>query len=444
MRDILIVAIAFGSIPLILFRPWIGVLVWSWLGYMNPHRLTWGFAHDFPFAMIIGSVTLVALVFNSEKKRFPITGLIIVWILWIFWMNVTTQYALFPSNADPEWNRAMKIQLFAIVTILLMCQKMRLNALVWVIVFSLGFYGVKGGIFSILTGGQYLVLGPEGSFIGGNNSVGLALVMTIPLMWYLRMQSDGFLLRWGFLGAMGLTALAIFTTDSRGAFLAIGAMCAFLWLKSKQKVGLGLGIICILTALFFAMPAEWQDRMMGISDYQEDGSAMGRINAWWMAFNLAKDHPLVGGGFGTFRTAMFAIYAPDPEDFHDAHSIYFEVLGEHGFVGLTFFLMLGYLALRTGGRIIRQCRGVDGLQWASDLAAMLQASLVAYLIGGAFLGLAYFDLYYQLIAMLVVTRLLVEDHLKEQQAASGVPGISGIRGFGAAPTDHVPIARSRS
>ncbi len=444
MRDILVVAIAFGSIPFILFRPWIGILIWSWLGYMNPHRLTWGFAHDFPFAMVIGSVTLVALVFNSEKKRFPVTGLTIVWILWILWMNITTEFALFPGNAEPEWARAMKIQLFAIVTILLMCQKVRVNALIWVIVFSLGFYGVKGGIFSIATGGHYLVLGPEGSFIGGNNSVGLALVMTIPFIWYLRMQSDHALLRWGLLGSIGLTALAIFTTDSRGAFLATGAMCAFLWLKSQKKVGLGIGIISVLLALFFIMPMEWQDRMLGISNYQQDGSAMGRINAWWMAFNLAKDHPLVGGGFGTFRTAMFAIYAPNPDDFHDAHSIYFEVLGEHGFVGLGLFILLGSMALRTGGKIIKQCKGIADLKWVADLASMLQASLVGYFVGGAFLGLAYFDFYYQLVALIVVLRVLVEDYLKAQQEAPGGPGIAGVRGFGTVSRDNVPVARSGS
>ena len=129
MRDILVVALVFGSIPFILYRPWIGILVWSWLGYMNPHRLTWNFAFDFPFAQIIGVITLVAIVFSKEKKRFPISALTVVWILWIFWLNVTTYYALFPSFAEPEWDRAMKIQLFAIVTVMVMRQRERVDAL---------------------------------------------------------------------------------------------------------------------------------------------------------------------------------------------------------------------------------------------------------------------------------------------------------------------------
>ena len=63
---------------------------------------------------------------------------------------------------------------------------------------------------------------------------------------------------------------------------------------------------------------------------------MGRINAWTMALNLAKDN-FFGGGFSIYESAVFARYAPDPEA-RAAHSIYFQVLGEHGFVGLFLFL----------------------------------------------------------------------------------------------------------
>jgi len=435
MRDILIAAIVFGSIPFIFFRPWIGVLIWSWLGYMNPHRLSWGFAYDFPFSQLIGVVTLIALLFSTDRKRFPITGLTVVWMLWIVWLNITTIFALFPISAEPEWDRAMKIQLFSVVTILLMRQKERVDVLIWVIVASLGFYGIKGGLFSIMTGGNYLVFGPEGSFIGGNNSLGLALVMIVPLMWYLRLRSENFWIRWGMLGAMGLTALAIFTTHSRGALLAIGGMVIYLWFKSRHKVGLGLGIVVLLPFLFFTMPIDWQDRMLGIAEFQEDGSAMGRINAWWMAFNLAMDRPLIGGGFGTFRVRMFEIYAPVPDDFHDAHSIYFEVLGEHGFVGLAFFLILGYLTFRTGSYIIKRCKGIEELQWAQDIAAMIQVSLLGYAIAGAFLGLAYFDLYYQLIAVMVLIRCLVDDYIEERVGEGNQPVTQGVRRFGSASSE---------
>lgn len=54
MRDILVTALILGSLPFILRRPYIGILVWAWVSYMNPHRLTWVFAYDLPFAQIVG------------------------------------------------------------------------------------------------------------------------------------------------------------------------------------------------------------------------------------------------------------------------------------------------------------------------------------------------------------------------------------------------------
>jgi len=408
MRDIIITLLVFGAMPFILTRPHIGVIMWSWLGFMNPHRLTWGFAYNFPFAQAVGIATLVGVLLSKERKQVPWTALTITWILFIVWMNLTTIFAIYPGDAFQEWDRTMKIMLFSFVTILVMAKPERINALVWTIVFSLGFFGVKGGIFAVLTGGNYRVYGPEGSFIEDNNALALALIMILPLMRYLQIITKHRLVYWGFIAAMGLTALSILSSHSRGAFLAGASMVIFLWLKSQHKLWMGIALLVIIPALLSTMPEKWFDRMDTIETYEEDSSAMGRINAWWFAYNLAKDRPLIGGGFQTFSPELFLLYAPDPEDFHDSHSIYFEVLAEQGFIGLALFLTLGILAFRTGTRIIHSTRDNNELLWAYHLAAMLQVSLVGYAVGGAFLGLAYFDLYYSLIALLVLLRLVIE------------------------------------
>ena len=83
MRDIFVTLAVFGSLPFILYRPYIGVLVWSWIGYMNPHRISWGFATEFPFAMIIAITTLVALFFSSEPKKVPWTRETVVLLIFI-------------------------------------------------------------------------------------------------------------------------------------------------------------------------------------------------------------------------------------------------------------------------------------------------------------------------------------------------------------------------
>src|SRR5258706_10100751 len=105
---------------------------------------------------------------------------------------------------------------------------------------------------------------------------------------------------------------------------------------------------------------------------------------------------------------MFARFAANPTDLHAAHSIYFQILGEHGFVGLALFLLLWILLWRDASWIIRRTQGQDELRWASDLARMIQVSLIGYLVGGAFLSLAYYDVPYNLLIAIVLTRVLVE------------------------------------
>jgi probable O-glycosylation ligase (exosortase A-associated) len=266
------------------------------------------------------------------------------------------------------------------------------------------------------------VWGPEGSFIEENNSLALAIVMTIPLLRYLQLQATSRWMRYALLCAMLLAGFSALGSFSRGALLAIAAMLAFLWLKTRTKVVTGLALLMLIPLAVGFMPSKWEERMRSIESYEQDGSAMGRINAWMMAFNLAKDRPVVGGGFEIYNnTEIYARYAPDPTDVHSAHSIYFQVLGDHGFVGLFLFLLLWLLVWRDASWIDRQARHREGWQWASDLARMVQVSLVGYAVGGAFLNLAYYDVPYYLLVALVLTRILLERHLRgADQAARAV------------------------
>jgi probable O-glycosylation ligase (exosortase A-associated) len=407
MRDIAVSLLVFGSLPFILWRPYIGIMMWAWLSYMNPHRLSWGFAYNMPFAQIVALVTLVGmlgwLAASKELKRIPWAGVTVVWLAFVLWMNVTTFFALTPEAAWVEWERTMKIQFMTLITLVLINSKERLQMLIMVIAGSMAFFGVKGGIFTVLTGGSHLIWGPPGSFIEGNNEMALALIMTLPLLRYIQTTLSNRWMKYGLTGAMLLCGMSILGSHSRGALVAGAGMVMMLWWNSRHKGRIGLLLLAMMPAMIAFMPSHWFERMETISTYEEDGSAMGRINSWWYAVNLARDHPLTGGGFDTFQRDLFPLYAPDPTVFQDAHSIYFEILGEHGFVGLALFLGLGITAFLGAARLKRIGYAHADMAWMGELGAMLQVSLVGYALGGAFLGLAYFDLYYHLIAIIAIS-----------------------------------------
>jgi putative inorganic carbon (hco3(-)) transporter len=414
MRDIAIVLIVFGTLPFVFKRPYWGILLWVWISVMNPHTQTWGFASAFPFAQIIAVVTLISLLITPLPKGLPMKGPTVVLIAFVALMNLTTVFAIFPEYSWQQWNTVMKIMLMTFVTMMIIKEKHHIQALIGMLVLSLGFYGVKGGIFTVLSGGSDIVWGPGNTFIGGNNEIALALIMTIPLMHYLQTISTKKWMWWGLMAAMGLSAFAAIGSYSRGALLAIIAMSVFLTAKSRYKLRVALLTLLALPLLFAFMPDKWTNRMDTIQTYQSDESAMGRINAWWMAYNLAVDRPLVGGGYQIYEPSVFERYAPNPLDVHAAHSIYFQALGEHGFAGLAIYLLLGLSTWRTGTWIIRNTRERDDLKWAYNLATMVQVSLIGFATGGAFLSLLYFDVPYYLMAALVATRVVVERELNTQ------------------------------
>lgn len=416
MRDIILTAVFFGVLLLVFNRPYIGIYIWTWLGFMNPHRLTWGFAYSLPFAQISAVVTLLAMLASREPKQIPWTRETVLLLVFILWMFITTIFSLYPDLAWVQWNKVWKIMFMLYITLMLINTKQKLDWLVWVIVGSIGFYGVKGGVFTIVHGGAYHVQGPAETFIGGNNEIALALIMTIPLMRYLQLRMENVWLHKGMILAMWLTGIAAIGTQSRGALVGMVAMGGFLLLKSRNWFFTLLAILAVAGAVVSIMPEAWWDRMASIQSYEEDKSATNRINAWWTAFYLAQDRA-TGGGFETFQKGVFQIYAPDPVEHPDVHSIFFEVMGEHGFIGFAMFMLLGLFTWNTGTRIKRLARRREETKWAVDLASMVQVSLVGYAATGAFLGLAYFDYYYTLIAVMVLCKSMSIEQLERLEAA---------------------------
>jgi putative inorganic carbon (HCO3(-)) transporter len=321
MRDLILFAIIFGSIPFIFKRPALGVLMFTWISLMNPHRLSYGAAFNFPFAAVIAIVTLASVVISKQPKKFPRTPVMSVLLAFSVWVTLTSFFALEPSIVWMEWNRVIKTLFMIFVSVMVLNTERDIKQFAWVVGLSLGIYGLKGGIFVLMSGGSYKVYGPSGSYIEENNGMALALVAVLPLIWYLRNQVKNRFLSLGMSAMTIFTAISAVGSYSRGALVGGAAMLTFLWVKSKNKAGTGVAVIAMIALIMLIMPAAWFDRMNTIDDYKQDDSALGRINAWMFAINVAT-HNILGGGFFVFQPRQFAIYAPDPLNFHAAHSTF--------------------------------------------------------------------------------------------------------------------------
>lgn len=419
MRDVLITALVLGLLPFILRNARLGAYVWVWLAMMVPHRLAYGFARDLPFSLMVGVATLLGFLMSKERQKLPRSPILAIYLAFLFWMTLTSFFALDSYDAIfLRWVDVMKIHVAIFVILMLIRGQEQIERLLWVMTLSLGFYGFKGGIFTILTGGSGRVWGPSGGVIAGNNALGVALVMLMPFMYYLHQRTRHKRVRQGMVAVMVLTFAAILGTQSRGALLSVVAMGIPLALRGKRPVMTTLTIGAVLAGALALMPSSWTDRMETIESFGEDASAMSRIYTWTTLWNLAVDRPLVGAGFNADIPAVFLQYAPAVVGNFDfggkilvAHSIYFQALGEHGFTGLLLYLLIGISTWLRAGRMAKRLRDHEEFGgWVPLLMRMVQASLIGFAVGGAFLSMVHFDFPYYVVAIV----MLVEATVKEK------------------------------
>ena len=408
--------------PLILRAPQVGILAWILVTLMNPQREVFGFLSTVQLNLIIALVTLFAWIFSKERKVATLNPLTMAILLFGVWVSVTTYLALDPNFSYPLWIRLLKTLVLAIAIITIITTKARIQAVVWMIVLSLGYFGVKGGGFVLLTAGRYHVYGPEDSMIRDNNSLGLALVMLLPLINYLRLTTRSRLVSLCGLAIMGFTIIAIIGTYSRGALVALGAAGLAYVAKSRSSlVPLVLGAM-VLTALPSLVPSDWFERMATIKTANQDESFDERLQAWKSSMNIAEARPITGGGFSAIeRTSIVQqFHSPGSLDIGRAsHSIYFQVLSDHGFVGLVLYLFVIAAAWLNTSVALKLTADRPDLEWANRLTRMIQISMISYLVGGAALSMAYYDGF--LIILFLTAALVSVAQLARNDSKTFIP-----------------------
>jgi probable O-glycosylation ligase (exosortase A-associated) len=436
LRDVVVLGIVFGCLPAAFRRPYVGLLLFSWLGYMRVQDLAWSIGHWRLSFLVAAALFGGFFLFEWGKRR--------LWLpdprcrLMLLLLGIVGLSALLVAGMDAfifgQYVQFAKILAVALITTSLVDSRERMRGLLLVIGLSLGFFGLKGGLFVVLRGGEIL-RGP-GGFIQDNNDFSLALVMAIPLLVYGALGEKDRRLKWLMWGTAAGCVGTIALTHSRGGFLALAAAGAVMVWNSRQRMlGIAFGLVACLV-LLFSLPQSVWDRLSTIKEYQLDSSAMARLKAWGIAFRMIKDQPILGVGFWNFQVAYprydpaTALLGIQEGRSIVAHNSYLQIWAECGTLAILTYLLLFVVSFLDLRRLRRYSDAGLLPPWVGPTARAFEASLAGFMVGAVFLNRAHFDLAYHLVGAAV--------------ALSAVARAEGAAQGARAPAPRFPAAEVRA
>lgn len=423
MRDLVALGFMLLYVPLAFSNAFAGYLLWGWAGSIALGAYLFGFMTNVPYVQIFALITMAALLLRRDPQALPfkMNSTLVLMILFVVhgFMCALLSYPGLPRNWELFGN-VFKTVLFCALMPMVVVSRLRIHAMVIMLAMAVAFHGALDGLKFLSSGGGHNAAGI--SKFGDNNQFALVLAMSIPLLGYLFFYSRRWFMRLAFGGVALLIVFAVVATNSRGGLVGMAAVGAWIVLVGRHKIVGAIAIALAAGLVVYLAPQDWTDRMNTIQHADQDESFLGRVNVWKISSAIAVEHPVFGGGFRAVQSPpVWDKFedAPGLLDFIEtprstksgraAHSIWFEVLGDQGFVGFFLFIALLANAFWNRREILKLTRRrPEQLRWATDLADLLAAVLVVYMVSGSLLSAAYFEMPYIMVMMMMVLRLQVQ------------------------------------
>ncbi|MDQ1229974.1 putative O-glycosylation ligase, exosortase A system-associated [Sphingomonas sp. SORGH_AS_0879] len=421
MRDLFLIGFLFSLFAMGLRRPFLMVLAYIYIDIVSPQRLTYYLLNTVPISLIAVVAALGGWALADDKRDSRFTARQGAILLLLIYCAITTYFgADFPVEARDKWDWVWKALAFAVFLPLTLRTRLRVEALLLFMILSLSSIVIVGGIKTLFTGGGYgelnlMVVNNTGLYEG--SIISAVAVAAIPVILWLMKHGTIFPPDWRVrafgLGLIFACLLIPVGTSARTGLLCIGLL-AVLMLRDVKRRLLYIGALAVAgVAVVPLLPASYTERMNTIRTYQGDESASTRLAVWKWTLDYVSSNPF-GGGFNAYlQNSLRYDITTVRGSAHDSkveqkvttdrarayHSSYFEMLGEQGWPGLFLWLGINIAGLLRMESLRRRYRKADDpLHWGGQLAGALQHAHLIYLLGGAFVGIAFNPFLYQLIA----------------------------------------------
>jgi probable O-glycosylation ligase (exosortase A-associated) len=427
-------------------RPFLFVLAYAYIDIVSPQRLTYLLLNSVPISAIAAALAVGGWLLTDDKRGLRIAPRQLLLLLLLGWCWYTTLHADFPVEAGYKWDWVWKAMAFAIFLPLTLRTRLRIEALLLFMLLSAASIIVVGGIKTLVTGGGYgelnLMVSNNAGLYESSTISTVAIAIVPVLLWFSR-HGTIFPPDWRvrtYCGALGFACLLIpVGTSARTGLLCIALLAVLMLREVKRKLPyLALLGVAGLVAVPL-LPSAFTERMETIRTYQGDASASTRLAVWQWTLDYVQEHPM-GGGFDAYLQnrirydTVATVGAANNATVERAlevdkarayHSAYFEMLGEQGYLGLALWLTIhlgGLFRMELLRR--RYAKAPPELAWAAPLATALQHAHLIYLLGAAFVGIAFNPFVFMLLGAQMgldtyLARKRAESHWRPMQRARG-------------------------
>jgi probable O-glycosylation ligase (exosortase A-associated) len=395
LRGLFLRVIVALAIPIALFRPFAGLLIYLWLSFARPGDFVGREARFDYLVWIAGACLLGYAIFEAKRSPVRVKGMILLLMLW-GWLALASVMAFDDSLAYPKLWEYSRGFVMAFATASMANSEKRVRQILYVLAASLGLLGLKSALDALLSGFSYTVVGP-GGMIAEQNEYALALDMAIPmLVWLVHDESRNWI-RWAFRIMAAGSAIAVVATRSRSGLLGLLMGGLIITIYSKRKLIASVSVLAAVAVLLLIGPKAALERYSTISTAAEnDASAVGRLEAWDAAIQMTKRHPVFGVGLRNFVLVFPQYSNAEPRV---THNVVFDMLSETGIPGCILFLAMIFATISHMFLLSRAAQRDPRTEHLATFCRIVAGSLLVYLVPNMFINRQDFDLMYQLIAL---------------------------------------------
>ncbi|RED49879.1 putative O-glycosylation ligase, exosortase A system-associated [Aestuariispira insulae] len=413
--------------------PFVFGMGYIWVDLFSPSKVSYSILTEIPIALVMAAGCIGTYLVMDRKSPPKFNIITFLLILFALWITFTTFRAALPGHAWIKWDFAFKAVTFSIFLPYLFRTRVQLEAMLLAIVVSLSGTFMTFGVKTLMTGGGYsmnLGLLSGNSGLAEGSTLAMVVACSIPFQIYLMRHSLIFPKHWivklGFLGFQACSLLTILGTHARTGLISLGVLAMVYWWLAANKIRNALIVLVAAAAALSVADDSWLDRMSTVTEYNTETSALGRIVVWKWTWDYVQDNPL-GGGFGVYRLSRYTqtiINEDGEEELYEVagkafHSAYFEVLGEHGYLGLALYLLIILLAVLSLRKTKKKTRDVPELTWARDLSTAVMTAILVHMAGSSFIGVAFQPFIYYYVAIAISLDQYVRRVYEPQKAGRG-------------------------